>query len=270
MIVKIPEQRKFPTSGGTLKKFDDLVSYLLSRFGQEQTTNLLQERYKINSSHDVALPGFTDILTYAVADPSLGSDSPNTLSPAAVSPFTAEDNEENHKCVAVETHGVADISTAIIEMNAVASKNRRVKDPAYHFILSWPESEKPSNEAIFDAGRNALRALNLHEHQYVMAIHGNTDNIHCHITANRVHPKTFKSQQLSHSKRKLRYAARESEIKHGWSHDSGIYLVEIDEKGRKRIVKNLDVDQYSDIENPIEQAPRVLSPEIISFYTTLS
>lgn len=255
MVVIIPEQRKFPGTNGTgmQKKFDDLINYLLSKFGQEKTNDLLQRRYQVENSHEIALPGFTDILTYAVADPSLVQ-SPKQSIPTNPS---HPDDESHHKCIAVETHGVADISTAIIEMNAVASQNRRVKDPAYHFILSWPEHEKPDNEQIFDAGRHALAALGLQEHQHVMAIHGNTDNIHCHITVNRIHPVSYKSRHLSHSKRKLHYAARESEIKHGWTHDNGIYLVKIDAKGNKRIVKNLEVDQYNNHENPLLDLPRV-------------
>ena len=258
MIVKIPEQRQFPESGGTPQRFDDLVKYLLEKFGLEATTELLRTRHFDESNHDFVMPGFTDILTYAAGDrlpaaisPEGRSESPrSTAEHFPEDHFTTEQSPANRstddplttapspdKCLAVEVHGVAHFSTAISEMNVVASENARVKDPAYHFILSWPEHEKPAHEDIFDAARHALKVLNLHEHQYMLAIHGNTDNIHCHVAVNRVHPKTFKSQHISYSKEALHLAARESEIKHGWSHDNGIFQVVEGPTGEKRIVR---------------------------------
>lgn len=233
MIVKIPDQRQFP-DGGIQQRFDDLVKYLLEKFGLAQAMEMLDGRYQITSNHETVMPGFTDILTYAAGDPSLADHSPADTSTTDTSP--------QDKCLAVEVHGVAHLSTAVAQMNAVAARNPRVKDAAYHFILSWPEHESPPHDQIFDAARHALRALNLQEHQYVIAIHGNTDNIHCHIAVNRVHPVTFKSQHLPYTWRTLHYAARESEIKHGWHHDNGLYLVEVDQEGVKHIVKNAKLD----------------------------
>lgn len=271
MIVKIPKQRQFPESGGTQQRFDDLAKYLLDNFGLEATTEFLRTRHFDESNHNVVMPGFTDILNYAAGDRLPVAISPKDLSGTAYS--TAERSTEDRftvdtstadrptndpltddhsttapspdKCVAVEVHGVAHFATAIAEMNAVAAKNARVKDPAYHFLLSWPEHEKPAHADIFDAARHALRALNFHEHQYMLAIHVNTDNIHCHIAVNRVHPVTFKSQHLPYAKRTLHRAARESEIKHSWFHDNGIYIVEIGEDGEKRIVKNSLIDVHA-------------------------
>lgn len=145
------------------------------------------------------------------------------------------------KCIAMRTHGVKSLATASIEMNAVAAQNTRCKDPAYHIILSWAEHEKPGSDAIFDAAKHVLKALGLAEHQYVLAIHGNTDNIHCHISVNRVHPITFKSRHIEWATKTLHMAARQSEIKHGWTHDDGLYVVEVDGHGTKHIVLNKDL-----------------------------
>ena len=149
-----------------------------------------------------------------------------------------ETNEE--KCIAIRTHGVIDISTASAEMNSVAVKNRRCTDPAYHFILSWPEHEKPGVDKIFDAAEDALAAIGLAEHQYVLAVHGNTDNRHCHVAVSRIHPITFKSRNIEWAHKTLHYAARQSEIKHGWTNDNGIYIVQTDAGGNKTIVLNPD------------------------------
>ena len=81
-------------------------------------------------------------------------------------------------------------------MNAVAAQNTRCKAPAFHFILTWPEHEYPDPAAIFDAAEHAIKTLKLAEHQYVLAVHVDTDNIHCHVAVNRIHPKTFKSRNI--------------------------------------------------------------------------
>lgn len=143
------------------------------------------------------------------------------------------------KCTAIRTHGVLSIETASAEMNAVALQNTRVAEPVYHFILSWPEHEKPPAADVFDAAEHALRALGLQDHQYVIAIHGNTDNLHCHIAVNRVNPFTFASTHIEWAQKSLHRAARESEIKHGWSHDNGLYVVQVDGEGVKRVVENI-------------------------------
>ena len=209
MIVKVPEQRKFVSNGSN--PFGDLISYIEGEKEQSQGRELSLTK-KIENMR------FDDLLNYATNQ------------------IDKETKEE--KCIAICTNGILDITTASLEMNAVAARNTRCKDPAYHFILSWPEHEKPEPEKIFDAAQHAIKALGLSEHQYVIAIHGNTDNMHCHISVNRVHPITFKSRNLTWPLKNLHQAARESEIKHNWTHDNGIWIVEIDGHGKKHVVQN--------------------------------
>lgn len=202
MIPVIPRQRQFKAQ--TRKRFNDLLKYLQGvveqgQEGPQPITGL-----------------FSDIIDYATE------------------PLTT--GVEGEKCIAIRTHGVNGIETASIEMNAVSMRNHRCADPVFHFILSWPEHERPIAAEIFDAAEHALRALGMEEHQYVLAVHANTDNLHCHIAVNRVHPTTFKSHHIQWAKRTLHFAARESEIKHGWSHDNGIYVVHVDGHGKKHIV----------------------------------
>lgn len=273
MIVKIPEQRQFSDTD-TQKRFNDLVSYLLERFEASQVKDFMATRYGAESDHDIVSPGFSDILNYAAdlsstdhsnigASQTDRSASVTSASAPSNNPYSELDKSFGGKCIAVETHGVTHLVTAIAEMNAVAAKNTRVKDPAYHFILSWPEHEKPDNESVFQAARHAISSLGLSTHQYVIAIHGNTDNLHCHIAVNRVNPVTFKSKHLSYSWRTLHYAARESEIEHGWSHDDGIYIVALDEHGQKVIVKNPDVDIHNKYDSFPAQRPREGLPPIV-------
>lgn len=206
MIPHIPEQRKFKVSAA--KPFDDLVAYIEA--GQDQSLEPLRQ----------LVSDFANVIDYATTP--------------------MDDKSGDEKCLAIRTHGVTGIATAGLEMNTVAQKNTRCQDPVYHIILSWPEHEQPVAELIFDAAEHALDALGLGAHQYVLAVHGNTDNRHCHIAVNRIHPRTFKSHNIAWAHKNLHRAARESEIKHGWSHDNGIFVVEVDGHGKKHVVSSRD------------------------------
>jgi hypothetical protein len=152
---------------------------------------------------------------------------------------------EAEKTIAVEIGNVTSLRTAAGEMFAVANRNKRVKDPAYHYLLSWPEQERPGVQDIMAAARHSLKALGLLEHQYIIAIHANTDNIHAHIEVNRVSPVTYRAPDLAWDHSRLHKAAREAEVQFGWSHDHGLYeVVEVD--GHKHIVKN---EQYVDLDS---------------------
>lgn len=225
MVPIIPKQRQHKP--GASKRFNDLINYLQGD----------QEQAKPGPQQDLwqsADPETTPATAPAgrVAEPSEFSD----LLSYATTPVDTKIQGE--KCIAVRTHGVSSIETASAEMNAVSRKNTRCHDPVYHFILSWPEHEKPEPAAIFDAAEHAIKSLGFEEHQYVIAVHANTDNIHCHVAMNRVHPGTYKSRHIEWAKRTLHFAARESEIKHEWTHDNGIYVVQVDGHGKKHIVLN--------------------------------
>ncbi|MFD2274780.1 relaxase/mobilization nuclease domain-containing protein [Undibacterium arcticum] len=136
------------------------------------------------------------------------------------------------KTIAVEIGNVTTLDNAAGEMRATASFNKLVTNPTLHYILSWPEREVPDTQAIFAAARSTLKALGMSDHQYIIAIHGNTDNIHAHIAANRVHPITYKAVRLEWLHKTLHKAAREIEIEHGWTHDNGLFKV-IEINGKK-------------------------------------
>ena len=206
MIPHIAPPRQHNSKGR--KPFNDLISYIEENKSQEMQRHLPSE--------------FSDILNYATT------------------PLDKTTNQE--KCVAIRTHGIADLATAAIQMNAVSARNTRCIDPTFHFILSWHEHEHLVPDAIFDAAEHAIKSLGLGQHQYLIAIHPNTDNTHCHIAVNRIHPATFKSHNIEWAQKTLHMAARQSEIKHEWTHDNGIYIVKIDDKNKKSIVLNPDHD----------------------------
>lgn len=251
VVPVIPKQRQHkPTA---TKRFNLLINYLQGEQAQEKSQlQILQEQQELWSEGGQEpvppryRPGepneFSDILDYTTA--------------------AVDTSVEGEKCIGIRTHGVIGIDTASAEMNAVARMNTRCADPVYHFILSWPEHEKPETKDIFKAAEHAIKSLGFEDHQYVIAVHANTDNIHCHIAMNRVHPVTYKSRHIEWAKRTLHYAAREIEIEHGWTHDNGIYVVEVNGKGEKQIVLNT---RHKEAENDHEQSvhPEMEREEIL-------
>ncbi|NHB98207.1 TraI/MobA(P) family conjugative relaxase [Photorhabdus stackebrandtii] len=117
------------------------------------------------------------------------------------------------------------IATASVEMNVVALQNTRCKDPVFHYFLSWPTEDNPSTAQIFESVRYSLGELGMAEHQYVAAIHTDTNNIHCHIAVNRIHPVTYKTADDSFTKIRLQHTARELELKYNWTHTNGFFVV---------------------------------------------
>jgi hypothetical protein len=150
-----------------------------------------------------------------------------------VDPMT---DEVTAKAIAIETQGVASLRTAAVEMEAVAAQCRRLRAAAdYHLVISWHEYEHPTPEQAFAAGRHALAALGMESHQYVMAVHGDTANVHLHVAVNRVDPESYRAVSPFRDYIKLDRAMREIELAQGWSHDRGPSQVrEID--GREAVV----------------------------------
>ena len=111
--------------------------------------------------------------------------------------------------------------TAAAEMNMVAAQNRKCIDPVYHFILSWRENELPTDAQIFECAAHCIRQVGMEGHQYVTAIHQDTDNTHCHVAVNRVNPVTYKAANLWNDADTLQKSCRVLERKYGFIQDNG-------------------------------------------------
>jgi hypothetical protein len=147
--------------------------------------------------------------------------------------------EQVEKTIGAEISQVSSLANAPAEMYAVAQQAPRVEEPVDHYILSWPEHERPATQDIFATARHTLAALGMQDHQYIIAIHANTENLHAHIELNRIHPKTFRAFDHYYDFLTLHRAAREAEIQYGWYHDNGAFNVVVID-GQKRIVRNRD------------------------------
>ncbi|HKU00274.1 MAG TPA: TraI/MobA(P) family conjugative relaxase [Paraburkholderia sp.] len=119
------------------------------------------------------------------------------------------------------------LDTAQAEMRAVADRNPRVHGPVFHFMICWREGEQPSSAQVFEAGRAALEAIGMvpDEHQHVFAIHRDTGNVHLHVVVNRVNLQTGRAVNPGLSYLKLDRCMRELELRQGWQHNRGSYVV---------------------------------------------
>jgi hypothetical protein len=143
----------------------------------------------------------------------------------------------------IETQGVLSLETAALEFQAVANESRRTANPYLHVVVSWRDGEAPTNAEVFASGRHVLDALGLGKHQYVIAIHRDTANVHAHIAANRVHPESYRAQHLSMSYAKIDRALRELELRHGWERDRGLHEIRERAEREPEIVARLRRDR---------------------------
>ncbi|APV40800.1 relaxase [Pseudomonas frederiksbergensis] len=135
--------------------------------------------------------------------------------------------------VSVQTNCLS-VRTAWIEMWGASVHSTRTKDPVMHLVLSWASHENPTDKQAFDAGQFALNAIGLEEHQYLSAVHRDTDNVHLHVMVNKVHPERRKVPRMSYTKFALDKAMRQIEIDQGWSHTNGPFAVK-EVEGKKTI-----------------------------------
>lgn len=97
----------------------------------------------------------------------------------------------------------------------VVLTGRKGQNPVYHLTLSWAKDEDPDREQMIAAGRDALKALGMENHQALFVCHNDEPQPHIHILVNRVDPANGLMNRLSRSKRKLSAWAMEYERTQG-------------------------------------------------------
>lgn len=138
-------------------------------------------------------------------------------------------------------HNCISLSTISDEMDSIAAKNNRIKDPVFHLILSWNKEDKPTNEQIFECASKAKKSLGFtDEHQYITAVHDDTDNIHVHIVINKVNSINYKGNDREFNKfnyYKLDKTMRELEVEYNFKHNNGPYVVVETDNGKSIVEK---------------------------------
>ena len=95
--------------------------------------------------------------------------------------------EKDGRSAHTGTQNIHFTESAADEMESLAFKNPRCKDPLMHIILSWREMELPSNGQVDEAAKIALKELDLQGCQAVWIVHSDTENRHVHVVANRIY-----------------------------------------------------------------------------------
>ncbi|EFL5392033.1 relaxase/mobilization nuclease domain-containing protein [Escherichia coli] len=144
-----------------------------------------------------------------------------------------ETGEVIEKGVATDTN-CHSLETAWIEMWGTSARSVRVRNPVEHIVLSWEKGEHPTDDQAFKAGRMALDALGMADHQYLFAAHRDTDNDHLHIMVNKVHPERGQVPPLKFTRMTLDKTMREIELRQGWRHTNGPFAV--NERDGKKVV----------------------------------
>lgn len=211
MIAEVPPKRRDGKSS-----FVKLVSYVTVRDDVEMSETLSPEKPFMRKPRSESAI-FNSLVDYATRNPL-----PESVDVIATFP----DGRQHLRCgdVIAEMNCFS-LATAATEMNMVALQNTHCKDPVYHVILSWPEAERPTPEQIFDCARHSMKSLGMEGHQYVCAIHDDTDNLHCHLSVNRINPVSYRAASLYNDRLILDRCCREMELKHGWQHVNGPYMV---------------------------------------------
>ena len=106
---------------------------------------------------------------------------------------------------------VKDERAAIGLMIDTARQNRRCEKPVYAFSLGWHPEQNPERAEMIEAGRAALKALGMEDHQAVFVAHNDTAHKHVHVIVNRVHPETLKAANNYRDQEKLSAWALEQE-----------------------------------------------------------
>lgn len=209
MNVIIPPKRRDKKTS-----FKKLVNYVSTRVEDKNMEVVKPETAShVQSNDQVSTPGFGQLVDYVGRKHVASKNEIVSISPEGIQRVLSGEVLCETNCWSLES--------AASEMNLTASENRHCKDAVYHFILSWQSEENPSPDAIFKSVRYSLKQLGMEDHQYVAAIHRDTDNVHCHVSANRVHPSTFRAQNMWNDADTLQKCCRVLERDLGFKVDNG-------------------------------------------------
>lgn len=209
MNVIIPPKRRDKKTS-----FKKLVNYVSTREDKKSAEVVTPDSaVHAPGTEYVSTPGFGQLVDYVGRKNAAPANEIVSISPEGIQRVLSGE-------VLCETNCFS-LDTAASEMNLTASQNRHCKDAVYHFILSWQGEEDPSPDAIFRSVRYSLKQLGMEDHQYVAAIHRDTDNVHCHVSANRVHPLTFSAQNMWNDADTLQKCCRVLEREFGFNVDNG-------------------------------------------------
>ncbi len=84
------------------------------------------------------------------------------------------------------------------EMMALANAATRSPNPVDHWLLSWREDETPTHKQVDETVGMFLDHLGLGGQPAIYVLHGDTNNLHCHIAVNRFDMLSERMIEINH------------------------------------------------------------------------
>ena len=117
------------------------------------------------------------------------------------------------------------LATADLEMQSTADANPRVHEATLHLVFSLQAGIERDDEEFIGGIRDTLDRIGVGGHQYVIALHRDTDATHAHVALGAVDPETMKAMDRTWLYDRIDYAMRTVERDRGWEHDHGLRVV---------------------------------------------
>lgn len=101
------------------------------------------------------------------------------------------------------------------EISGQKLTGRQAENPVYTYCLAWAPDQNPDQAHMVAFGRRSLEALGLADHEALFVAHNDTDHLHLHVIANRVHPVTGLMAKMSQDRIALSRLAQSYEQETG-------------------------------------------------------
>ena len=85
-----------------------------------------------------------------------------------------------------------------------SSRGRRLEKPFAQYVYSWHPDENPSRNHILDTVKDGMNKLGYGRCQYRVVAHQDTDHVHAHVIACRVHPENGRAMGRKNDGDRLR------------------------------------------------------------------
>jgi hypothetical protein len=139
------------------------------------------------------------------------------------------------------------------------SRTKRCEKVALHMSLSWHPDERPTQEQMEQAARDALKALGMENARALFVAHNDTDHAHVHTVASRINPETGRAFSDTNDWFKINDWALEYELQ------SGIIRCPrretVDPHDHAKVLETLTADRSTFTRNDLE---RLLGRAIVS------
>lgn len=168
----------------------------------------------------------------------------------------------------------AESADLLKEANGSRIGGRKCSKPVYHYSITWPSEDAPSDKLQKLAVTESLKELGLDDHEAMAVQHLDGDHPHVHVMVNLIHPETGmsastaveqangkKASKLTYGRKKLRNWANRFEKKHG------LKITEGSAKNEEKRQQGEKVDARRKARNVYEREKRERREAMLGWFT---